>query len=425
MCPQPAISSRSLRVEPGEDRALATSSSSVCMVDLPVGRPDRGQLLGDVDADRAPGDAAPAADAPRGAELVDPGAELVREPLAVARPGRGPDGAAVDVASSRPRSRSPSCASARPIAVLREYVDVLDRGAEAGRADERAVAAGEAAVGDLGEARVVEVRARAGRAGRRLERAGPSRLGVVGSPCARRVDVGLRRLRAAERRRAPRRRVPSPPRRGSGARRRAARSATRSKPLSARGPVPIETQKHVPPGVAAVDGDEERALAAERRSRARRRRPRGRRGPGSRSRAGRTSARRAARAAGRAAAPPTITGAAPSAAAARQRRTRDGQELPLPRVRADRPSRTRASSSRRSTRYVRGLLMRRPAVRAARRADAISSSTIAPSRTRRADHAIAPRAQRLDEDVEPVGAHQVRVGLWSVELAHVVASCPG
>src|SRR5690349_21921810 len=58
---------------------------------------DRGQLLGHVDADRAPGDAAPAADAAGRAELVVPGAELVRQPLAVARPARRPDAAAVDV----------------------------------------------------------------------------------------------------------------------------------------------------------------------------------------------------------------------------------------------------------------------------------------------------------------------------------------
>ena len=43
----------------------------------------------------------------------------------------------------------------------------------------------------------------------------------------------------------------------------------------------------------------------------------------------------------------------------------------------------------------------------------------------RADHAIAARAQRLHEGAEPVGTHQVRVCLGSVELAHVVASCPG
>ena len=72
------------------------------LIDRPHGavrsrRADRRRLLGDVDGDRAPGDAAPAADAARGAELVDPGRELVGHPLPVARARRAPDAAAVDV----------------------------------------------------------------------------------------------------------------------------------------------------------------------------------------------------------------------------------------------------------------------------------------------------------------------------------------
>ena len=51
-------------------------------------RRDGGRLLGDVDADRAPGDAAPAADAARRAELVDPVGQLVGHPLPVARARR-------------------------------------------------------------------------------------------------------------------------------------------------------------------------------------------------------------------------------------------------------------------------------------------------------------------------------------------------
>src|SRR3990172_11495039 len=60
-------------------------------------RADCRDLLGDVDPDRAPGDAAAAADAPRRAELVEPGAELVRHPLPVARAPRRADAAAVNV----------------------------------------------------------------------------------------------------------------------------------------------------------------------------------------------------------------------------------------------------------------------------------------------------------------------------------------
>ena len=47
---------------------------------------DGGRLLGDVDPDGAPGEAAAAADAAGRTELVDPGRQLVRHPLAVARP---------------------------------------------------------------------------------------------------------------------------------------------------------------------------------------------------------------------------------------------------------------------------------------------------------------------------------------------------
>src|SRR6266567_8656311 len=46
---------------------------------------NRLHLFSDVDCDRTPANTAPTADAPAGAELVDPGAELVGKPLAVAR----------------------------------------------------------------------------------------------------------------------------------------------------------------------------------------------------------------------------------------------------------------------------------------------------------------------------------------------------
>src|SRR5262245_23326132 len=55
------------------------------------------RFLGDVDADRAPGDAPAAAHAPRCAELIVPGAQLVRDPLAVAAGTRGPDAATVQI----------------------------------------------------------------------------------------------------------------------------------------------------------------------------------------------------------------------------------------------------------------------------------------------------------------------------------------
>src|SRR6266508_3391295 len=76
-------------------------SSSMVRIDPPafaeVGGADRRRLLGDVDRHRAPGNAAPAADAARGPELVDPGGELVGHPLAIARGRRVADAAAMDV----------------------------------------------------------------------------------------------------------------------------------------------------------------------------------------------------------------------------------------------------------------------------------------------------------------------------------------
>src|SRR5262245_15745384 len=121
---------------------------------LPSGRADRGDLLRDVDGDGAPGDAPAAADATRAAELVVPGSELVREPLAVARLCRLPDAAAVDV---RVVDREAGVPDAVALGAAVQVVRVLDRGAEAGRAGHRAVAAGQAALGDLVPPRMLEV----------------------------------------------------------------------------------------------------------------------------------------------------------------------------------------------------------------------------------------------------------------------------
>src|SRR3569833_932070 len=112
-------------------------------------------LFGDVDTDRAPGDAAPAAVAAGGAELIDPARELVGHPLAITRTGALPDTAAMDVAVLQSETGIPGPhplgAGARKIAV------VLDRGAEAGRADHGAVAAAQAALGDLVPARMLQI----------------------------------------------------------------------------------------------------------------------------------------------------------------------------------------------------------------------------------------------------------------------------
>ena len=94
-------------------------------------RANGAHLLGDVDADRAPGDAAAAADAAGRVELVPPGRELVGHPLAIARLRRGADAAAVDVGEIHGEAGvpAPRALGARAGEVAR----VLDRRAEAGR----------------------------------------------------------------------------------------------------------------------------------------------------------------------------------------------------------------------------------------------------------------------------------------------------
>src|SRR5690242_6158078 len=87
----------------------SSSSSAIVRIRISprVGRSDRGDLLSDVDGHRAPGDAASAADAARGAELVDPRRQLVRHPLAVARAARTADAPAVDVGVLEGEARVP------------------------------------------------------------------------------------------------------------------------------------------------------------------------------------------------------------------------------------------------------------------------------------------------------------------------------
>src|SRR5690348_15942081 len=105
----------------------------------PVRLADGASLLGDVDPDRVPGDAAPASDAARRPELVDPRRELVGHPLAVARARRAAYRAAVDVGVVDGEAGVPPLVALDVAAV--EVGHVLDRRAEARGADHRAVAA--------------------------------------------------------------------------------------------------------------------------------------------------------------------------------------------------------------------------------------------------------------------------------------------
>src|SRR5262245_53425991 len=93
---QPTSSSRSSERSPSKNGSSTRRLSSVRGI-ATLRRADRRDLLCDVDADGAPRDAAPAADAAGRAELVEPRPELVRHPLPVAAARRGSDAAPVDV----------------------------------------------------------------------------------------------------------------------------------------------------------------------------------------------------------------------------------------------------------------------------------------------------------------------------------------
>ena len=93
---------------------------------------------------------------PRRAELVDPpGRELVRQPLAVPRARRRAHRATMHVAKSRVKQESQR--AERSAVSPSRSVHVLHGRAEAGRADQRAVGAGQAAIRHVVPARVLEI----------------------------------------------------------------------------------------------------------------------------------------------------------------------------------------------------------------------------------------------------------------------------
>src|SRR6266508_729325 len=141
---QPATVSRCSGASACSAGTSPSSSSIVRIAALTqVVGADRRRLLDDVDRDRAPGDAATTADAARGAELVDPGRELVRHPLPVARTPRLAHAAAVHVGVPQREARVPQ-AGVLGLAAG-EVGGVLDRAAEARGTDQRAVATAQAA----------------------------------------------------------------------------------------------------------------------------------------------------------------------------------------------------------------------------------------------------------------------------------------
>src|ERR1019366_1126800 len=142
-----------------------------------LGAADGSDFLRDVDPDRAPGDAAPAPDAARGAELIDPARELVSQPLPIARLGRRANAATMHVAMIEREARVPALHPFRVLAI--EIRDVLDGGAEARRAYERAVRASEAPIRDVVPPRVVEVAVEEFLDSRRVERSAHLRRRVL------------------------------------------------------------------------------------------------------------------------------------------------------------------------------------------------------------------------------------------------------
>src|SRR4051794_3910516 len=127
MWPQPAMSWRWRGASPANVGESAMSWSSVR-----IALSDRARFFRDVDAHRAPGDAAPAADAARAAELVDPRGELVRHPLAIAGAGRRPHRTPVDVRVVDGEAGVPTLPALD--ALTGEIGGVLHGGAEARRA---------------------------------------------------------------------------------------------------------------------------------------------------------------------------------------------------------------------------------------------------------------------------------------------------
>ena len=147
-----------LRRGAGKERMLLQICSSVAMLLLCLRLrvcPDRRRFDRDVDPDWTPGDAAAAADATRRAELINPSRELVRHPLPIARTRRVADAAAMDKREIHGEAGipfpHPFCRRAAQIAVI------LYRRTEAGGANHGAVAAGQAALGDVVPARMIEV----------------------------------------------------------------------------------------------------------------------------------------------------------------------------------------------------------------------------------------------------------------------------
>ena len=219
-------------------------------------------LLGDVDAHRAPGDAAAAADAARAAELVEPGGELVGHPLAVARPRRRPHAAAVDVGEVEREAgvpASPALGVAPSRSVTSSTVVQKQVGqtiVQLPQVRQRSATSSQRGCSRLRQQQVVDAR--------RCPAAAPSGAAVRSTTVAGGRD-GRRRspARVGQRRPAAPRRARSRPRPGTGGRpsQQLGQAPGRSPP-PARGPGAHRDAEAGAAGLAAVDRDDEDAVAA-------------------------------------------------------------------------------------------------------------------------------------------------------------------
>src|SRR3989344_4984947 len=137
-------------------RSTTSASSGRCGLTMRATSANGRSFLGNVDPDGTPRDAASAAYATAAAVLVMPAAELVRQPLAVARAGVGTDRNTVNVAV-------PLGETGIPLAHV-QAVTAVERGlvrfavAKTGRAYRGAIAAGETTLSHFFPAWMREIR---------------------------------------------------------------------------------------------------------------------------------------------------------------------------------------------------------------------------------------------------------------------------
>src|SRR5208283_1556234 len=124
-------------------------------VSILASSPNSPNLLGDVDAHRAPGYATTAANTSRTAELVNPGGQLVSHPLAIACFGGGSDTASVNIGKALCEAGIPAAPAFGVISGNVSYI--FHRDAKACGADHRAVGTRQATAGHVVPARMLKV----------------------------------------------------------------------------------------------------------------------------------------------------------------------------------------------------------------------------------------------------------------------------